>query len=81
MLYEVITQMPVLNGYDATRQIRQRELTQGDSHLPIIAMTAHAMPGERERCLAAGMDDFIAKPINRDMLAEMLTQWLPAKPE
>ena len=77
MLYEVIT----LNGYDATRQIRQRELARSESHLPIIAMTAHAMPGERERCLAAGMDDFVAKPINRDMLADMLKQWLPDKPE
>jgi len=74
-------QMPVLNGYDATRQIRQRELARSESHLPIIAMTAHAMPGERERCLAAGMDDFVAKPINRDMLADMLKQWLPDKPE
>ncbi|MEN8256331.1 MAG: response regulator [Thermodesulfobacteriota bacterium] len=63
-------QMPRLNGIDATKQIRQRpEL----KRLPIIAMTARAMKGDREKCLAAGMDDYIAKPIEPDLLFQTLT--------
>ncbi len=64
-------EMPELDGFAATERIRQREAATGE-HIPIIAMTAHAMKGDRERCLAAGMDDYIAKPIRARQLIDLL---------
>ncbi len=64
-------QMPEMDGFEATAAIREKEKSSG-MHQPIIAMTAHAMVGDKERCLAAGMDDYITKPIRSDALIEML---------
>lgn len=69
-------QMPVLDGLEATRQIRELERSRGDRHHPIIAMTAGAIVGDREKCLAAGMDDYISKPIAAPLLFEKLGRWL-----
>ena len=70
--------MPVMDGYMATRLWRERERASGSGHLPIVAMTANAMAGDRERCLAAGMDDYISKPLDRAALAGLLAKWLEA---
>ncbi|ACF53405.1 MULTISPECIES: ATP-binding protein [Stenotrophomonas] len=68
-------QMPVLDGYAATRQWRAEEMEAGRPRLPIIAMTANAMAGDRERCLQAGMDDYLSKPIARATLHALLQRW------
>jgi signal transduction histidine kinase/CheY-like chemotaxis protein/HPt (histidine-containing phosphotransfer) domain-containing protein len=67
-------QMPVLDGYEATVRIRAEE--SGGRRVPVIALTANAMHGEREKCLAAGMDDFLSKPIRPQTLHEALQRWL-----
>ena len=64
-------QMPIMNGYEATLKIRSF-----DQNIPIIAMTANAMQGDREKCLAGGMDDYISKPIDHSHLQRVLARWL-----
>ena len=69
-------QMPVMDGIEATREIRHMEALLQVARTPIIAMTANAMEGDRERCLEAGMDDYIAKPIRADQLYTQLQRWI-----
>ena len=67
-------QMPELDGYETTQRIRARQST----HVPrIVAMTANAMRGESEKCLAAGMDDYLSKPVRLEALRDMVTRWMP----
>jgi CheY-like chemotaxis protein len=65
--------MPVMDGYETTRKIREHE---SGTRIPIIALTAHAMKGADNECRAAGMDDYLSKPIDRSQLQQSLTRWL-----
>jgi len=69
-------QMPELDGFEATRLLRLREAEARRGHTPVVAMTANAMEGDREQCLAAGMDDYLAKPITSAAIDEILARWL-----
>ena len=66
-------QMPVMDGIEATHLIRQ------STGIPIVAMTAHAMPGDRDRFLSEGMDDYLAKPVELKQLVEVLAKWVPGR--
>jgi signal transduction histidine kinase/CheY-like chemotaxis protein/HPt (histidine-containing phosphotransfer) domain-containing protein len=69
-------QMPEMDGFEACRKLREKEIELSRTRIPVIAMTAHAMEGDRARCLQAGMDDYISKPVNPDKLHTVLDQWL-----
>jgi CheY-like chemotaxis protein len=71
-------QMPEMNGYEATQVIRDPGSAVLNHRVPIIALTANAMRGDREKYLQAGMDDYISKPVRPQTLAEVLSKWLPA---
>ena len=70
--------MPEMNGHEATAAIRKREEQLGLARTPIVGITAHALKGDREKCMEAGMDDYMSKPISPDMLAAKVAQWLEA---
>lgn len=74
-------QMPVMDGFEATRQIRTWEAQAKAPRTPIVALTANAMQGDRERCLEAGMDDYMTKPVRRANIATSLQSWLKPSPE
>jgi CheY-like chemotaxis protein len=73
-------QMPVMDGYEATTRIRENERKTG-TRVPIVAMTASAMAGDRDKCLAAGMDDYISKPVKKELLRTALERWAGRAPE
>ena len=73
-------QMPVMAGYRATAEWRQLEQAEGLSPLPIVAMTANAMAGDRQKCLDAGMDDYLSKPVDRRLLESCIALWLQRSP-
>jgi CheY-like chemotaxis protein len=72
--------MPIMDGLTAARLRRETEAAQNLSRLPIVALTASVLPGDREACTAAGMDGFVAKPFSHDDLIALLEQWLPVAP-
>ena len=76
-------QMPVMDGYTATREIRkwEEQLSRSQSAIPIIAMTAHALAGDREKSMEAGMNDHVSKPIDPELLFETLLKWVQRSPE
>ena len=72
-------QMPGMDGYETTRRIRAGEVGLRGQRTPIVALTAHASPADRQRCLEAGMNDYLAKPINVQSLGATLDRWLTAE--
>ena len=74
-------QMPIMDGFEATASIRQREAALGLSAIPIVALTANAISGDREHCLAQGMSDYLSKPFSQVQLHSVLARWLPQRQE
>ncbi|MEM7449825.1 MAG: response regulator [Pseudomonadota bacterium] len=74
-------QMPVMDGFVATRRLREQETTLAQPPIPVIALTANALDGDRERCAEAGMDDYLSKPFTLSQLRDMLSRWLPEAAE
>jgi len=72
-------QMPVMDGLEATRQFRRSESAAPKHPVPVIAMTANAMLGDRGKCLEAGMNDYLSKPVSPQMFATVLDKWLPQR--
>ena len=72
--------MPVMDGFEAARRIRDDEARTDGTHTPIVALTALALAGDRERCLEAGMDDYMTKPVRAAQLAAAVQRWAGAKP-
>jgi len=78
-LYDMVfmdCQMPEMDGFEATKVIRDQEKDNNGRHIPVIALTAHALEGDREECLAAGMDDYLSKPFTHEQLREKLECWI-----
>jgi CheY-like chemotaxis protein len=73
--------MPVMDGFEATGELRLREQDEGTPRIPVVALTANALQGDRERCLAAGMDDYLSKPFTARELSAILDRWLPERTE
>jgi CheY-like chemotaxis protein len=69
-------QMPIIDGFEATRRIRSGASGSAAQEVPIVALTAHAMRGDREACLASGMDDYVVKPLDMARLQEVISVWL-----
>lgn len=72
--------MPVMDGFEASRRLREKEAATGAARMPVIALTASAIDGDRERCLAAGMDDFLAKPFTVSEFAAVVGRWVDLAP-
>ncbi|MGO9014452.1 MAG: response regulator, partial [Dissulfurispiraceae bacterium] len=80
--YDIVfmdVQMPVMDGYQATMAIRGGKTKAANPNVPIIAMTAHAMTGDKEKCLQSGMDDYISKPISPRKLSKVLEKWMQGR--
>jgi CheY-like chemotaxis protein len=72
-------QMPVMDGYEATKEIRKGAAGNENRNIPIIAMTANAMSGDREKCIDAGMDEYLSKPFDKEKLTDLLSKYLTEK--